>query len=318
MTQDSACEDCSERQLGALVASLAARLIEGVPNVAVRPAEPVPAGAGERRIGELADLIKAQGAAVNRTREVAESAARVSEASSKALDAVRANLEKTRESQDKLRDTADKTRTAAEATRTQSEKLALVAERAATSANAAAMESALAKEAGTQASLLAGKTLQSIEHLNGISGDLRSVLTSVEPLRTAAEQTQQAATRNATTSAELLKLAEAQRAAASNTLLTAEQALRVLKERDARRSLSRRRKITAGILGGLAAATLATAVTLSALDGAYVGPCQYGSMTVPSCALNFSPGYVSIGYTLSALLAAATVAVLAVPSPSGS
>ncbi|MFO0576902.1 MAG: hypothetical protein U1A78_23105 [Polyangia bacterium] len=422
-SEDGACEDCSERQLGALVSSLAAKLIEMAPS-GVRPVvlppspprpvepAPVPAAPSERRLGELAEALRAQGPALGKAREAAETAARTTEASSRTLEGVRVNLDRMRDSQDRLRDSQDKLRDSqdklreatdktrdlvdktrasteklrteversrdssdkaressekaresaertrelaergrasaerarelgqstqttverlretvdkaresvesgrgvTEATRLQVEKLAVVTERAATTAEAARAESVQARESAAQTGLIAGKALQSVEQLNGLSGDLRSALSNVEPLRAAAEQTRQTAGANATTSTELLKLAEAQRTAAGDTLLRAEQTLRLVKEQDARRGLSRGRKVAAGILGGLTALALGGAVTMSALDGAYYGDCRYAGATRPGCVLNLSPGYASIGYALSALLGASTVAVLAVPA----
>lgn len=341
--QDGACEDCSERQLGAMVNSLAAKLV-AMANTPGRPAlrppspshESVPVSSSslssDRAPGEVVDLIKSQGATLN---------------------AVRASSDKLRENQDKIRDTADKTRLLteklrdslersakdsgdkvkesadrtqaglerlrdsvekmADSTRTQTTKLAAVVEKAAVAAESARQDSMQSREAATQASLIAGKTLQSIEQLNGITTDLRTALTTVEPLRTAAEQTQQTAQVNAQKSEALLQQVEKQRVASLEILSRAEQTLRLMKEQDARRGLSRKRKIGAGILGGLAVAFLGAAVTLSALDGTSVGSCTISGAGVQSCVTNFSPGYTSIGYTLSALFGAGMVAVLAVP-----
>lgn len=418
LNEERACDDCGERQLSTLVASLAARLVESGPAPGARAAsggappprapEPVPAAPAERRQGELTEAVKGQSATLAKVREAAEAAARSSDANGKLLDNVRITVDRTREGQDKLRDSQDRLRevtdktrettdkvraatdklraeversrdssdkakesaertresaerardladrarasadrarevaqsaqaaverlnqsmdktresvdsgrSAAESARLQTEKLALVATRAAAAAESARAESVLAREAGMQASSVAGKTLVSVDQLNAISTDLRSALTNVEPLRAATEQTQQAAQVNTAKSAELLKLAESQRAAADDTLLRAEQTLRVLKEEHARRGLSRRRKVAAGVLGGLTALMLGASITMSGLDGLRLESCPFANGTISPCALNLSPGYVSIGYTLSALLGAATVAVLAVPSSSG-
>lgn len=399
LNEEKACDDCGERQLSTLVASLAAKLVENGPPSARVP-EPVLASVVERRQGETAEAPKGQSVAVAKVREAAESAARAGEANGKVLDSVRTTVERTRESQERLRETADKTResadkvraatdkmraevehsrdssdkakesadraresverardlaerarasaeraqeltqatqvaverlrqavdktresvengrSAADSARVQTEKLSLVVTRSGTAAEAARAEAVLAREASMQANTTAGKTLASVEQLNSLSTDLRNALTSVEPLRVAAEQTQQTAQVNQAKSEELLKLAESQRAAAGETLLRAEQTLKILKDQQAHRGLSRRRKIAAGILGGLTVLSLGAAITLTLLDGMSFDPCFYGDRTMP-CTPDLSPRYNSIGFSVSALLGISMVAVLTVPSSSG-
>lgn len=345
VNQDAACEDCSERQLGAMVDSLAAKLV-AVGTASVRPAprptspahEPVAAASpsSERASGEFVELLKGQGATLNAVRASIEKTRDNQDKIRDAADKTRVSTEKLRDnlersvkdSTDKIKETADRTQAsldrlrdsvekASDSTRVQAGKLAAGLEKASASAESARQESTQTREAALQASMIAGKTLQSVEQLNGISTDLRTALTTVEPLRAAAEQTQQTAQINAQKSAELLQQVEAQRVASLEILSRAEQTLRLMKEQDARRGISRKRKIGAGILGSLSVAFLGAAVTLSALDATPIGPCMISGDGVRSCVTYFSPWYVSIGYTLSALFGAGTVAVLAVPARSG-
>ena len=62
------------------------------------------------------------------------------------------------------------------------------------------------------------------------------------------------------------------------------------------------------MLGGALVLSLATAITLTALDSRPAGPCEFG----PNCAYDFVAGY-SAAYAVSGILAAGIVLALALP-----
>lgn len=415
ITQDSTCNDCSEKQVEALVASLAAKLIElrsaAVPVGPLRMPPPTPPATataesvGNRNPADWAEQLKAQTALTSKTREVAESALRAAESGTKSVELLRGQQDRTKEgvdrlkeatekanaSLDKLRELADKTRelternrqeiersrevlvqlregvdkaraiseagrAAAESTRAVSEriqkgteqnsaamervraqdenlaamvqrstvsvdaareqvdKLYPLLEKAKTASESAQRESVESKDAAKQSSDLAVRTNQLVEQLNALSGDLKAALTNVEPLRAAAEQTQQTARANATESDNLLKVAKADRVAAQESLQQSEQLLLSIKSRDASRGLSRGRKIAAGILGSLGGLVLGGAVALSALDGVVLNESYCSSEPLAyGCRVHPRMGVLMGSYALGLLLIGGSLTTIASP-----
>lgn len=132
LVQDSTCGDCSEKQLGALLASLAAKLLEQRGSL-TPPSPPSP-------IGPLRAPVP--GTSVGPSREATDLALRQGEALGKSLDALRSQQERTSESLDRLRESVDKSRqlaessrAAAESTRATTERLQKLAEQATTAAD---------------------------------------------------------------------------------------------------------------------------------------------------------------------------------------
>lgn len=120
LVQDSTCGDCSEKQLGALLASLAAKLLEQrgsltppSPTGPLRAPTPLVGNSQEpsldRRASELPDLLKVQMSATAKTKEAADAALRQGESNGKALDMLRSQQERTKESLDRLREASEKT-----------------------------------------------------------------------------------------------------------------------------------------------------------------------------------------------------------------
>jgi hypothetical protein len=129
LVQDSTCGDCSEKQLGALLASLAAKLLEQ--RGSLTPPSPT---------GPLRAPLP--GTSVGPSKEATDLALRQGEALGKSLDALRSQQERTSESLDRLRESVDKSRqlaessrAAAESTRATTERLQKLAEQATTAAD---------------------------------------------------------------------------------------------------------------------------------------------------------------------------------------
>jgi hypothetical protein len=104
LVQDSTCGDCSEKQLGALLASLAAKLLEQ--RGSLTPPSPT---------GPLRAPLP--GTSVGPSKEATDLALRQGEANGKSLDALRSQQERTSESLDRLRESVDKSRQLAESSR---------------------------------------------------------------------------------------------------------------------------------------------------------------------------------------------------------
>ena len=258
------------------------------------------------RTGETANKVQAS---VDGLRQSVE---RTGESAQK----VQVSVEGLRQAVDRVREASDGSRAAADATRAAAERLGPAFERVTQGLDAAQKTAATAAMASQASNQLASKTLAGIEQMNALSGDLRTALTQVEPLRQAAEQTQTTAQANAKQSSELLLLAQKERGASTETLQQASHALTLVQTVEARRALPRGRKIGAAILGSVSVVMTGVAVTLSALNG-YVpdkeASCSIGGVLTQGCPLDFSAAYIPVSAIAASFAAAGSIAFLSAP-----
>jgi len=238
------------------------------------------------------------------------------ERSAESMLKVQVNLDGMRQSVERVRDAVDSGRVSADASRAAAERLGPAFERITVGLDAVRQSAATAAEASQTGNQLATKALAGVEQLNALSGDLRTALTQVEPLRQAAEQTQTTAQANSKQSSDILLLVQQTHVASTATLAQAEQALTLVRGEQARRALPRGRKIGAGLLGAFGLLMTGATITLSALNG-YIpdkdAVCLIGGQSFQGCPLDFSGAYIPLSAIAASFGAAGAIAFVSVP-----